>query len=142
MTMYPSKYSNGKTVTAAQYITEMICENLAKRKNKDLHYRFWLNVEWCKFYKSQIFTAHKLLKKHTDKAIIAALKSDKGRKIFSLRAPHLEAIIIQQQVVIDATNNDISKEIIRVDKSIGGVANNKNMKKSIIEKLKELDNEN
>ena len=40
---YPSKYSNNKTVSAAQYITEIICEKKAKREGKDLHYIFWLN---------------------------------------------------------------------------------------------------
>jgi hypothetical protein len=35
---YLSKYSNGKTVSAAQYITEIICENKAKRDKLDLHW--------------------------------------------------------------------------------------------------------
>ena len=49
--MYISKYSNGKKVSDAQYITEIICEHKAKRDKKDLHYRFWLNKEWEKFFK-------------------------------------------------------------------------------------------
>ena len=47
--MYISKYSNGKEVSDAQYITEIICEKKAKREKKDLHYRFWLNKEWENF---------------------------------------------------------------------------------------------
>jgi len=43
---YISKYSNGKQVSAAQYITELICENKARIEQKDLHYRFWNNKEW------------------------------------------------------------------------------------------------
>jgi len=33
--LFPSKYSNGKSVTAAQYIAEFICERIAKKQNKD-----------------------------------------------------------------------------------------------------------
>jgi hypothetical protein len=61
---YPSKYSNGKFVSAAQFITEMICENKAVKENKDLHYRFWSNKQWASFYRSQIASAHKLLKEY------------------------------------------------------------------------------
>ena len=41
--MYPSRYSNGKTVSAAQYITELICEHKANIEKLDLHYKFWTN---------------------------------------------------------------------------------------------------
>ena len=45
--------------------SEIICEKKAKATKKDLHYRFWTHKEWEKFYKDQIATAHKLLKKYT-----------------------------------------------------------------------------
>ena len=90
---YPSRYSGDKLVTAAQYITELICEKKAKVDGKDLHYRFWLNKEWEKFYKGQIGTAHKLLKKYDAKAIIRALKNPKTRNTYSLRAPYLLPVI-------------------------------------------------
>lgn len=32
---FPSRYSNGKQVSAAQYITELICENKAKINKED-----------------------------------------------------------------------------------------------------------
>ncbi len=136
---YPSKYSNGKTVSAAQYITEIICEHLAKKEKKDLHYRFWVNPEWQKFYKSQIFSANKLLKKYSAKAIIEALKTTAGQKIYSLRAPHLLAIIDQQERLLaakpaPALNTDIERNLDNT-----GVQN-KPKTKSLIDKLKELDN--
>ena len=37
---FESKYSNNKMVSAAQYITELICENKAKIDKKDIHYKF------------------------------------------------------------------------------------------------------
>ena len=103
---YLSKYSNGRTVSASQYITEIICEHLAIKNKKDLHYRFWINKEWEKFYKSQIFSANKLLSKYSDKAIIAALKTPEGQKIYSLRAPHLVDIIVRQENILQTKNNE------------------------------------
>jgi hypothetical protein len=136
---YPSKYSNGKTVSAAQYITEIICEHLAKKDKKDLHYRFWVSPEWQKFYKSQIFSANKLLKKYSPKAIIEALKTTTGQKIYSLRAPHLLAIIDQQERLLAAKPDPVlSVDIERNTDNIG--SQNKLKTKSLIDKLKELDN--
>ena len=83
---YISKYSNDKVVSAAQYITELICERKASKDKKDLHYRFWLSKEWSAFFKNQIATAHKLLKQYSDKAIVNALLTEQGKKIFSLRS--------------------------------------------------------
>jgi len=99
---YPSKYSNGKLVSAAQFITEIICENKAIKDNKDLHYRFWTNKNWASFYRSQIASAHKLLKTYDATAIIKALKNSKARKIYSLRAPHLIPIIETEQSILSS----------------------------------------
>lgn len=134
---YPSKYSNGKTVSAAQYITEMICEHLAKKDKKDLHYRFWVNPEWQKFYKSQIFTAYKLLKKYTEKAIIEALKTPSAQKIYSLRAPHLLAIIDQQEKILAAKAE--SPTDVNITRATNNTGSSRKISKNIIDKLKELE---
>jgi methionine salvage enolase-phosphatase E1 len=138
---YLSRYSNNKEVSAAQYITEIICEHLAKKDKKDLHYKFWTNPIWTKFYKSQIFSAHKLLKQYSAKAIIAALQTPKGVYIYSLRAPHLIQIIEEQQKIInikkEQDNNNTTK-IIRHNNSFGKIPIKKT---NILDKLKELDNE-
>lgn len=136
---YLSKYSNGKTVSSAQYITEIICEHLAIKNKKDLHYRFWLSKEWQKFYKSQIFTAHKLLRKYSDKAIIKALQCDDGKKIFSLRAPHLIAIIERHETLLSQQKTEQAVDIIR---NIDSHGRNKLTKKNILDKIKDIDNGN
>ena len=41
MSKYPSRYSDGKKVTAAQYITELICEKRAVKDKKELPNNFW-----------------------------------------------------------------------------------------------------
>ena len=132
---YPSKYSNGKTVTAAQYITEIICENKAKIEKKDLHFRFWTNNEWSKFYRDQIATAIKLIKKYPETAIINALHNPKASRIFSLRAPHLAPIIEQEQKILESKNTTLSKTYDRSeDKKFSQPKN-----KSLLSKLKELE---
>lgn len=133
---YPSKYSNGKDVSAAQYITELICEKMAKRNKKDLHYRFWLSKEWERYYRNQIASAHKLLSKYPDTAIVRALNNPKTEKIYSLRAPHLPAIIEQEQARLDSENTTISLNMERKDNISFG---QRNLNRNIISKLKDLE---
>lgn len=139
--MYPSRYSNGKNVSAAQYITELICEHKAKIDKLDLHYRFWTNKTWSKYYRDQVASANKLLSKYDAKAIIKALNDSKSEKIYSLRAPHLKAIIEQHQQLLNAEQSIKNKEldINRSDK-----ATFRTIKKAqgIISKLKELEDGN
>jgi hypothetical protein len=136
---YPSKYSNDKLVSAAQYITEIICEKKAKLNKKDLHYKFWINKEWSKFYRDQIASANKLLKTYSDAAILKALSHPKAQKIYSLRAPFLIPIIEEEEKKLQAQNTTLSLEFNRTNDVVFG---NKSIKKSnIISKLKDLDNE-
>jgi hypothetical protein len=95
---YRSRYAGVDTfVTAAQYITEIICENLSIKNRQDLPLKFWKLPEWKKFYASQIHSANSLLRLYDERAIIRALKSNKGRYVYSLRAPHLDALIEAEQ---------------------------------------------
>lgn len=133
---YISKYSNGKTVTGAQYITELICENKAKIDKKDLHYKFWVNKEWSKFYRNQIATANKLVEQYPEKAIVNALKNKKAEKIYSLRAPHLIAIIQDEAKKLETENKTLSKEYDRkTDKSFQTIQKTNNT----LSRLKELE---
>lgn len=135
---YPSKYSNGKTVSPAQYITEIICENKARMNKEDLHYRFWLNKKWSAYYRNQIASANKLLEKYSAEAVVAALNSDPAKKIYSLRAPQLVAIIEKQEAVIASKNQNLT---MVPDRKPEKTFDNKNNTKGILSKLKELDNE-
>jgi hypothetical protein len=133
---YPSKYSNGKDVSAAQYITEIICEKKAKREGKDLHYRFWVNKEWAVFYRNQIASANKLVKKHNELAIIKALNNPKTEKIYSLRAPHLIPIIEQEEKVLASKNQELSLNLQRKKDPSYTKPKTRN---NIISKLKDLE---
>lgn len=134
---YPSKYSNGKTVSAAQYITEIICEHKAKRDNKDLHFRFWTTQYWSRFYRDQISSANKLLKTYAPEDIVAALNDTKAQKIYSLRAPFLIPIIQQAQLDNQKKNKTLSKVFDRTDKT----EFRKHIpKKNIISQLEDIEN--
>jgi hypothetical protein len=136
---YISKYSNNKEVTPAQYITEIICENKAKKDGSDLHYRFWLSPKWNKFYRNQIASANKLVAKYNDIAIVKALKQPKASGIYSLRAPHLIPIIEEEQEKLDKINNDITVDLTRhINIKFGSINNKHN---NIFSKLKDIDNE-
>lgn len=136
MDKFYSKYSNGKSVSAAQYITELVCENKAKKEKLDLHYRFWTTKFWEKYYKDQIASANKLIKKYTAKAIIAALRSHEGQKIYSLRASFLLPIIEKHQTILDKQNKILTKDLDRKEKTI---FRNNIPKKNIISRLEELE---
>lgn len=133
---YISKYSNGKKVSDAQYITEIICEHKAKIEKEDLHFRFWTTKKWEKFFKNQIASANKLLKKHKAKHIILALNSDKGKKIYSLRAPHLEDIILQEGSKEEKLNQNLTKDYSRDNCS--SYRSNKPVN-NMLSKLKEIE---
>lgn len=133
---YLSKYSNGKEVTSAQYITEIICEKKAKSSSKDVHYRFWVTKEWASYYRNQIPAANKLLKKYSDTAIIRALNDQRASKIYSLRAPHLIPIIEQEEKKLAAENKELTLELDRSEKRSFRKDSPKN---NIISKLKDLD---
>lgn len=134
---YPSKYSNGKMVSAAQYITEIICENKAKLTGQDLHYRFWLNKKWSSYYRNQIGTANKLLEKYPEIAIVKALQTKEASRIYSLRAPHLAPIIEQQQKILESQNKSLSLEFDRKENKT--YKTNRSTNNSIISRLKDLD---
>jgi hypothetical protein len=136
---YPSKYSNGKTVSAAQYITEMLCENIAVCEKKDLHYRFWTTEYWKKRYTNQIHSAHNLLKKYSAEAICAALKDKRAKKIYSFRAPHLKPIIEEHEDILKNKNKKLTQDFDRSDKN--KFRKNKT-KHSIISKLEDIDDGN
>lgn len=134
-----SRYSNGKEVTPAQYITELICEKKAKINKEDLHYKFWTTKKWEKFYRDQIATANKLVKKYDPIAIVKALNSSQTKTMYSLRAPFFVKVVEEEQEKLLLMNKELSQSIER--KSDAKFLQNKKIKKNIVSKLKELDNE-
>lgn len=132
---YPSKYSPGGWVTPAQYISEIVCENKAAASGISLPIKFWELDEWSKYYRGQIPSANKLLKKYRAESIVKALRTWKGKKIHSLRAPWLVDLIKEEEKVADQTKSDVILEKVvenptrRQEKPKGG----------LLDKLRALD---
>jgi len=98
---YKSGYSPSY-ITPAQYITELVCENIAFRDRKELFVKFWNSPEWSKVFRDQLDAANGLVKTYSPKAIIAALKSRDGKNILSLRwEARLDPLIRREQAKID-----------------------------------------
>lgn len=134
---YPSRYSPNGWVHAAQYITELICENKAKIDKKELPIKFWELKEWLKFYKYQITVANNLIRSYGENAIIAAIKDQRASKTYSLKSPIFKKICIEYK-----NKQEISKQIMKdveYDFSNKETYSTNNNKKSIISKLKELE---
>ena len=137
---YPSLYSPSGWVSPSQYITELICERCAKSKGKDLPVKFWNLPDWKKYYKFQITICNRLLKKYLPKSIIAALKDDRGKRIYSLQAPWLEDLIQKHDKKQRAikVKNTLPKS---VDKPILNSNRPKFFRnKSILDTLRDIDN--
>ena len=94
--------TTGQECNAAQYIAEMVCLREAEKQRVGRPaYALWNTDKWQKKFKSQVTKAYGLLKKYSDKAIINALNSYKGKNIYSLRVKFLEPIIKAEQKKLD-----------------------------------------
>jgi len=133
--------TTGQACNAAQYIAEMVCLREAEKQRVGRPaYALWNTDKWQKKFKSQVTKAYTLLKKYSDKAIINALNSYKGKNIYSLRVKFLEPMIKKEQESIDKLEATEIKKVKYEDntmqrprKSFG--------KKSLFSKLENLDNE-
>ena len=79
------------------------------------------------------------MSKYDPKAIINALTSPAARKIYSLRAPHLPAIIEKEQTKLEHLEKQTFKKIDR-HSSTTNFRKNTN-KSSLLSKLKDIDDE-
>ncbi len=136
---YPSIYSSGKYVSAAQYIIELVCQKKAHLEQKHIGTQFWKNKLWADFFKMQLRKCHNLLKKYDEKAIIGALKHKNARNVKSLMATWLLPIIKEEQEKLEilrekqgrADQVEINRETVSTQM--------RKPQKSVRSKLEELD---
>jgi hypothetical protein len=93
---FPSKYSNS-FISASQYITELLCEKIAKNQGKKLPYKFWDLHEWNKIYCRHIVEAHKLVKQYEAEVLIRALNDPQMRRMNSFLFPPFLPLVKQYQ---------------------------------------------
>ena len=94
--------STGDYCTSSQYIAEMMCQRMAENNNEgSLAYKFWNTDKWKSVYTQQIILANRLVKKHDERAVIRALQSSRGSKIYSLRFPALIHLIETEEGILE-----------------------------------------
>ena len=94
--------TTGQECDAAQYIAEMVLLREAEKANEGTPaFKLWNTEKWKNKFRGQVTKAYQLLKKYDDIAIINALKSPKGKWMYSLRLKALENIIQYEQTKVD-----------------------------------------
>lgn len=82
----------------ANQIAQLICPRLLKQKGfASLPEKFWADKRFAREYKLQLIKSRSLLKMYSPQAIINALKSKEGLRIWSLTAPWLDGIIAAEE---------------------------------------------
>jgi|LULG01.1.fsa_nt_gb hypothetical protein len=132
--------STGDYCTAAQYIAEMMCQRMAENSNEgSLAYKFWNTDKWKKTYTHQIILANRLVEDYDERAVIKALKSSRGCKIYSLRFPSLVDLIKSEEDILNRLDA-FEEQVIQLPDSNDVKTPQKPFgKRSKINKLRDLD---
>lgn len=132
-------------ITPSAYIVEIIIARQAQKENIVLSDKFWKNSNrWKRNFKTQILLANSLLKIYSVEAIINALKTFQGKKIYSLSAPWLDAIIRDEQEKIDKNKEKIKGVVLNTKEETIEEIKSEELrpslptKQSTISKLKDL----
>jgi hypothetical protein len=96
---YPSRFGGGH-ITIAQYITEYLCENIARVRGKELPQQFWEIEEWAKFFRTQITLLNRhLIKSYHPRAIVKALKDPRCKYVNSfggfMKVPNWKKVLTE-----------------------------------------------
>jgi hypothetical protein len=133
---FPSKYG-GDWITPAQYLTEYLCEIIARQQKEELPDKFWQEVLWCKIYKTQIVLVNRLLKTYDVSVILQALKHPQCRRLQSFGAKWLlEPILkkLQKQFNAKTVSDSSIREKTPIDQAPRPATSNK--KQSLFSQLK------
>lgn len=103
---YSSQYSDTK-ITAAQFAAELICENIAYKKNKQLPVKFWNLPEWRKIFIRQVQLASTLISLYGEFELIRILR--KERYIYSLGYKKLDKML--QEIVKSKAVSPIKQQV-------------------------------
>lgn len=133
---YPSRYSPGKYVTAAQYIIELVCEHKAKFDKTELPIKFWNHPLWSSFFKKNLRKVHQLLKKYDEKAVIAAIKSKDFQYCYSIFTEKFTDLVQQEQYKLSTQVQPKSDKINR--DTVEDQPRQRPTKKTLLTKLDEI----
>lgn len=126
----------------ANQIAQLICPRLLKQKGfTSLPEKFWADKRFAREYKLELIKSRSLLKMYSPQAIINALKSKEGLRIWSLTAPWLDGIIAAEEKRLQILAEKISEAThtstmqVKPDLSDDGPRPAFNPKKSVFDKL-------
>lgn len=105
-------------VSAAQYLAEEMCVRCAHRQGKTLVARFWQKPEWKKLFLMQVRFANGLLKIYSVKAILLALRSTVGKKVYSLGAKWFDDTIKAFERKLKNMKKEHQKEIEKISEKV------------------------
>lgn len=92
-----------KFITPAAYIAETMVSRIARKEQagRDLPGNFHSVDKWERFFKVQLRHAASLLKLYSYEALIKALRTYKGKTVYSLGAKFLDPLIKDEQEKIN-----------------------------------------
>lgn len=111
---FKSRYGGGY-IPRHKFLAEAMCARKARMKGIDLPSHFWngkfLNGDyWKREYCLQLRQALSLLKIYSCEAIIKALRTKEGSKIYSFGAKWLDPLIKTEQEKIDILKKKMEEE--------------------------------
>jgi hypothetical protein len=142
---YPSRFGGGH-VTIAQYITEYLCENIARSKKKELPQKFWEIEEWATFFKAQIVLLNRQILPYVHpRAVVKALKDGRAWGLNSfggfLKVPKWTALLREHNLaVLKEVEREESLEAVEAPDATKQKPRVSHGKKSIFNTLREIDN--
>lgn len=95
--------------TEAQLLTEFICQRIAQKNDEVLIESYWKLPRWKAIFQKQVIKATAFLKVYSYQAIIKALSTKEGVKIYSFYYPRLPELCAIEQEKIDKLNDRIAK---------------------------------
>lgn len=120
---YRSHYSDSM-VNAAQYITEIMCENMARAECNELPPYYWRLDKWRKVYAKIIPCIYKLLKKYNEVGVIQAAKrghTQPFNKRFLYDCAKYNEVVVKEEVVSKGMSGKTREQ--RKDNIISRVSN-------------------
>lgn len=130
--------STGEECTGAQYVAELVCQQIAqKEKLGTLGYKFWNTEKWKKIYIREVTEANKLVKQFGETNLVKFIHSWQGKKILALRAKWVRAKIeefAEKIVEPEITVGEVIMEDVQEFKSRPSFGKN-----TLFSKLKEID---
>lgn len=97
---YQSRFGGG-WIAPGQFIAESMCDRIARKDKAELPLKFWTLERWKRPFLLQLRHANSLLKLYSAEAIIRALRTPEGKRVYSLGAQWLDPLIRVEQERVD-----------------------------------------